>query len=354
MALYAHCKQDGSAERGAICDAIAGNLCRCTGYRPIIEAGERALRNADPERERRDDQARLSRIRGLPRDATLITAKGKKFFVPTTADELGSFLEENPGAQILAGGTDLGLLLTKAHQDLPLLAYTGRIQELHEVKDGSSHVEIGGAATFAEAFAALENLHADFGEVVRRIGAAQIRAAGTVAGNIANGSPIGDSMPMLLALGAEVILRKAKTERTVPLEQFYTGYRKSVLQKGEFIRAVRVPKLAQGARFAAYKISRRFDQDISALLAAFCEDAAGAVRIAFGGMAATPARAKNAEAAYARGVDAACAALAEDFKPLSDHRASAWYRVTVAQNLLRKFHAEKQKTGPTRVLEVTA
>ena len=353
MALYAHCKQGGSPARGAVCDAIAGNLCRCTGYRPIIEAGERALRNADQERERRDDEARLSRIRGLPRDPTLIAAKGKKFFVPTTADELASFLQDNAEAQILAGGTDLGLLLTKAHQDLPLVAYTGRIRELHEVKDASSHIEIGGAATFAEAFASLKNLHADFGEVVRRVGAAQIRAAGTVAGNIANGSPIGDSMPMLLALGAEVILQNGEKNRTVPLDQFYTGYRKSVLQKGEFIRAVRVPKLAKGARFAAYKISRRFDQDISALLAAFCEDAAGSVRFAFGGMAATPARAKNAEAAYARGIDAACASLAEDFKPLSDHRASAWYRVTVAQNLLRKFHMEKKKAGPTRVLEVT-
>ncbi len=352
MALYAHYKSAGAASREAICDAIAGNLCRCTGYRPILEAGERAPQLAQGGRERAEDAARSARLAALPSDACLIEANGKKFFVPTTADELAAFLAEHPDAVILAGGTDLGLLITKSHQDLPLVAYTGRIAELRRVTETATHVEVGGAATYADAQAALSALHPDFAELLRRLGAAQIRAAGTLAGNVANGSPIGDSMPLLLALGAEVVLQKGAQRRTVALERFYTGYRKSVLAKGEFIRAIRVPKLAAGARFAAYKLSRRFDQDISTLCAAFHVDASGKARFGFGGMAATPARAPSAEAAYAKGVEEACAALAKDFQPLDDHRGSAWYRITAAQNLLRKFHLESQGKGATRVLEV--
>lgn len=354
MALYAHYKSGGATTRSALCDAIAGNLCRCTGYHPILEAGQRAPLLAQAERERAEDAARKARLESLPVDSARIQANGKTFFVPATAAELAAFLAEHPEAVILAGGTDLGLLITKAHRDLPLVAYTGRIAELRRVSESPSHVEIGGAATYAEAYGTLASLHPDFAELLRRLGAAQVRAAGTLAGNIANGSPIGDSMPLLLALGAGLVLQKASTQRTVPLDEFYTGYRKSVLGKGEFIRSVRVPKLMRGARFAAYKLSRRFDQDISTLCAAFHIDPSGKARFGFGGMAATPARAPAAEAAYAKGVEEACAALAADFQPLDDHRGSAWYRITAAQNLLRKFHLESQAKVATRVLEVPA
>jgi xanthine dehydrogenase small subunit len=209
-------------------------------------------------------------------------------------------------------------------------------------------VEFGGAVTYAEAHAALGRIHPDIGELVRRLGGAQVRACGTLAGNIANGSPIGDSMPFLLALGAELELQAGTARRTVKLDDFYTGYRKTLLQPGEFIRAIRVPKLADGARFAAYKITKRFDQDISAVCAAFHLHGAKA-RFGFGGMAATPARALRAEAAFSQGAEEACAALAEDFKPLSDHRASSWYRLAVAQNLLRKFAAG---ASPREILEL--
>jgi xanthine dehydrogenase small subunit len=341
MALYAHYKSGAALPPT---DAIAGNLCRCTGYRPILEAGERARALADPAAEKADDEARRARLAALPRESTRVGG----FFNPLSVEELAGFLAERPQAAILAGGTDAGLWITKQHRDLDEVAYLGRVHELKQIQDSPSALEIGAAVTYAEAFEALAGIHPDIGELLRRLGAVQVRATGTLAGNIANGSPIGDSMPVLLALNASLQLQRDRQVREIPLDAFYTGYRKNVLQPGEFIRAVRVPKLRPGARFAVYKLSKRFDQDISAVCAAFHVDA-GKARFGFGGMAATPARAPRAEAAYASGVDAACAALAEDFKPLSDQRASAWYRLTAAQNLLRKFDA---RIGPRALLEL--
>ncbi len=344
MALYAHYKNGGGTP---LEDAIAGNLCRCTGYRPILEAGARACSLADPARERAEDHACRARLGALPTGSALL---GESFFVPRTVAELASFLAERPQATILAGGTDVGLWITKQHRDLNDVAYTGRVAELREIKDNSTHLEIGGAVTYAEAHSALAGIHADIGELLRRLGAVQVRATGTLAGNIANGSPIGDSMPVLLALGASVALQRGQQQRTVALDDFYTGYRKTVMQPGEFIRTIRIPKLKSGARFGVYKLSKRFDQDISAVCAAF-HVSDGNARFAFGGMAATPARAPNAEKMWSRGVEAACAALAEDFKPISDMRASSWYRLAAAQGLLRKFHAA---VGPRALFEVQA
>src|SRR5688572_26348733 len=325
MALYAHYHKPGAS----LADALAGNLCRCTGYAPILEAGRRMLEYPHT-RERK---------------AAPVFSEGvshARFSAPRTLAELDRVLR--PGAVLLAGGTDLGLLITKELRELDNVVYLGNVRELKRIDDQGDHLEIGAAVTYAEAHDALSALHPDIGELVRRLGGTQVRACGTLAGNIANGSPIGDSMPFLMALGATVLTRG----REIALDAFYTGYRKTALEPGEYIRAVRVPKLAPGARFAAYKISKRFDQDISAVCAAF-HVSEGKPRFAFGGMAATPARAPRAEAAFAQGVDAACAALAEDFQPLSDHRASGWYRMTVAQNLLRKFAAG---TRPRAILEL--
>ncbi|HEY7240726.1 MAG TPA: xanthine dehydrogenase small subunit [Burkholderiales bacterium] len=332
MALYAHCKSGAPPE---LSDAVAGNLCRCTGYRPILHAGKHARELADWQQEAAEDATRAKRIAALPQE----TMRLKGFYSPLSVAEFARDLAERPKACVLAGGTDAGLWITKQHRDLEDVAYIGRVAELRTVRDHPSHIEIGAAVTYAEAYEALERIHPDIGELLRRLGAVQVRAAGTLAGNVANGSPIGDSMPVLLALDATLVLQKGEVRREARLARFYTGYRQSLLVPGEFIRAIRVPKLAQGARFAAYKLSKRFDQDISSVCAAFHVQGSKA-RFGFGGMAAMPARARQAEAAYvARGVEAACTALVEDFSPISDQRASAWYRLRAAQALLRKFHA---------------
>ncbi|HEV8107050.1 MAG TPA: xanthine dehydrogenase small subunit [Burkholderiales bacterium] len=332
MALYAHCKSGAPPE---LSDAIAGNLCRCTGYRPILQAGKRARELADWQQEAAEDAARAKRIVALPKETTRV----KGFFSPLSVAEFARYLLEHPKASVLAGGTDAGLWITKEHRQLDDIVYIGRVAELGKIEETPRQLEIGAAVTYAEAYEALERIHPHIGELLRRLGAVQVRAVGTLAGNIANGSPIGDSMPVLLALDATLTLQKGEAAREARLARFYTGYRKSVLLPGEFVRSIRVPKLAPGARFAAYKLSKRFDQDISSVCAAFHVEGNKA-RFGFGGMAATPARARQAEAAYAaKGIEAACTALVEDFSPISDPRASAWYRLRAAQALLRKFHA---------------
>jgi len=343
MAMYAHYQR---ADGASPADAIAGNLCRCTGYRPILEACEQSRALADPKRDLAENQALLSRLGRLPGGSFRV----KNFFAPASVAELAAFLLEQPQATILAGGTDVGLWITKQHRDLDPVAYVGRVAELKFLKEEKDCVEMGAAVTYEDAYAALAGIHPDIGELVRRLGAAQVRATGTLGGNIANGSPIGDTMPVLLALGASAALQRGQQQRTVALDDFYTGYRKSVLQPGEFIRAIRIPKLKRAARFAVYKLSKRFDQDISAVCAAF-HVSGNEVRFGFGGMAATPARAARAEKMWSQGVEAACAALAEDFKPISDMRASSWYRLAAAQGLLRKFHAA---VGPRALLELQA
>jgi xanthine dehydrogenase small subunit len=334
LALYAHYKSGAPCDRAALCDALAGNLCRCTGYAPILAAGADMHRHAQPETEAAADAACAARLQALPADALQV---GERFFAPRTLAALRRWLAAHPDSCILAGGSDLGLLVTKAHQDLDRVVHVGRVPELRLLEESAEQLKIGAAVTYAEAHAALARLHPDLGELVRRIGGAQVRAVGTLGGNLANASPIGDTMPALLALDATLVLERGAQVREVALQDFYRGYRQTVLEPGEFIRSIRIPRLAAGARFAAYKLSRRFDQDISAVCAAFCVAPDGRARFGFGGMAATPARAPRAEAAWPRGVEAACAALGEDFKPISDHRASAWYRLRAAQALLRRF-----------------
>jgi xanthine dehydrogenase small subunit len=250
--------------------------------------------------------------------------------------------------------------VTKLHRRLDTVIYVGRVRELAGIGETDDAVEIGAGVTYRDATATLARAWPDMGELIRRLGSVQIRNCGTVGGNIANGSPIGDSPPLLIAAGATLVLRRGDERREMPLEDFFLAYGKQDRRPGEFVEKVVVRKPESGTHFRCYKISKRFDQDISAVCGAFRTDMDGervaSARIAFGGMAATPKRAAAAEAALTgkpfseEAVEAAVEALGTDYAPISDMRASAEYRTRVARNLLRKFFVEWRQGAPVRVL----
>ena len=361
MSLFAYFHEQDTVADESLKDALAGNLCRCTGYRPILEAGHRMFELASDDRFTAMEDMLLTQLASLNRSRMLrhSTPQGD-FLAPRSIDELTETLSSLPAGEawLLAGGTDVGLWVTKQQRQPRSIVYLGRVAEVQVITDHGDHIEIGAGVTYTDAFAAIEILHPDFAQMVRRLGSVQIRNSGTIGGNIANGSPIGDSMPALIALGATLRLRSKTGARDLALEDFYLGYRQTALAAGEFVESVTVMKPRPGSRFAVYKLSKRFDQDISAVLAAFHAtldgDRIAATRIAFGGMAAIPARARKTEAALAgrrlSDIDAAIAAVAEDFQPLSDMRASAGYRLLAAQNLLRKF-CHEAATGKAIRLE---
>ena len=362
MSLFAMFHGAASADRAGIEDALAGNLCRCTGYGPIIDAAARVRDLAARDQFDASEQATLEILRGLQRRAgSSLAGDGRQYFAPRTIRELAILLEENPAATLLAGGTDVGLWVTKQHRRLAPIIYLGDIFELKQVCEADGMIEVGAAVPYADLHDRLGRHWPDFGELIRRLGSVQVRNAGTMGGNIANGSPIGDGPPALIALGASLIMRKGAVRRELPLEAYFLDYGKQDRKPGEFVELIRIPSPDPAWQFRCYKVSKRFDQDITACLGAFnarleggkCQD----IRICFGGMAATPKRAAKAEAvlkgnSWSRAtVEQACVALSADYRPIDDMRASAAYRLRVAQNLLRKFFVET--TGPeveTRVI----
>lgn len=358
MSMFALWHDDPGASRSQIKDALAGNLCRCTGYGPIVSAMESALEQRDYNLREAETIALLKQIR--PVSQLELQGSGGVFVAPTTLEELADARARYRDATILAGGTDVGLWVTKKHRKLPALIYTGNIAALRRVEETDSAFSIGAAVTYSELPQSLTDAYPDFGEVLRRIGSRQVRNLGTVGGNIANGSPIGDTPPLLIVMGAELVLTGAGGSRRMPLEDFFLAYGKQDLRAGEFVERIVVPKPAPDQKFFAYKISKRLDQDISALCGAFnltlADGRVTAVRIAFGGMAATPKRALKTEAALtgkpwtAAAIEAGCAAMRQDFTPISDMRASAAFRETAAANLLRKVFAETRPMAPeTRI-----
>ena len=339
-------------------DAIAGNLCRCTGYGPILEAGEAVPRLAQ------DDGAVLERLSGLAGDALASGSfEGRQWFVPRSSDELVKVLAAHPQARIVAGATDVGLWVTKGLRDLDRLVFIADVADLKAIEETPEGVRLGAGVRYAEAHGALARLHPDLGELVRRIGGLQVRSSATVCGNIANGSPIGDGPPALIALGAELTLRSASGRRTMPLEAYFLDYGKQDLRPGEFVESVHVPRPGAGTVIHISKLSRRFDSDISAVLGAFAlkveAGTIAAARVAFGGMAATPRRASGCEAALVgqpfseATIVAAAEALKADFNPLSDVRGTAAYRIEAAAALLWRLWHREQGVA-TSVLDVEA
>jgi xanthine dehydrogenase small subunit len=362
FALFQDAATGGPADDEAIRDALAGNLCRCTGYRPIVDAARRISGGGTDRFAQRagDVAAQLAAI-GRGRGLSYRTAEGRSWHAPRSLDELARLAAVHPDAWIVAGATDVGLWVTKQHRRADVLIWLGEVAELRDVAERDGWLEIGSAVSYRQALPAIAARWPGFGALLGRLGSTQIRNSGTIGGNVANASPIGDTMPALIALGARVVLNAGGTTRELALEDFFLGYRRTALAAGEILERVRVP-LAGPTHFAAYKVSKRRDQDISAVAAGFALRLDGGIvieaRLAFGGMAAVPARAPDAERALvgrpwtADAARAAAAALDRDFRPLSDMRASAAYRMLVARNLLTRFLLET--TGRGESLEALA
>ncbi|MBB5191330.1 xanthine dehydrogenase small subunit [Silvimonas terrae] len=349
--------------REAVTDAISGNLCRCTGYRPILDAAKMAYELPRKVLDGAPVLAALTRLALLP--PLHYQAHGHHFFAPRRLSELLLIRAEHPDARLLAGSTDVGLWVTKQLRELGDVIYLGQIAELKRIETAENGLEIGAGVALADAFAALIQQDPQWLELARRFASVPVRNASTLGGNIVNGSPIGDSMPALMVLGARLVLWGGDYRRELPLEAFYLGYQQNALEPGEILEKICVPEPpAQGRLFRTWKVSRRYEQDISAVCGAFMlhVDRDGVIRdarIAFGGMAATPKRAPNAEMALigqrwtAQTARAAADALTEDYQPLSDLRASADYRMTVAANLLQRFWLETGTgTGLTRIGQI--
>jgi xanthine dehydrogenase small subunit len=380
MSLFGLYKRAPRPSRDAACDALSGNLCRCTGYRPILDAAMRMYDLPPPgdwrapgllpdgsARPSDGERALAQRLAALRRTRTYeYAAAGQRWIAPATAEAFAAACVAHPDATIVAGATDVGLWVTKAHRDLGTILYAGAAAELARIERDAHGLGIGAAATLEDAFAALDADFPELSEAWARFASPAIRAGGTLGGNVANGSPIGDAMPVLIALGATVELRRAGHERSLPLEEFYVGYRKTALGGGEFVRAIRVPARPRALRLRAYKVGKRHDQDISAVFACFALRVDGGriagARIGCGGVAPVPARARRTEAALAGRpfVEATFAAaadeLAQEFTPIDDMRASAAYRRTVLGNLLRRFWHETGAShgAPVRVADVKA
>ncbi|MFZ5780358.1 MAG: xanthine dehydrogenase small subunit [Pseudomonadota bacterium] len=345
MSAYAFAAGGEKADSGTIHDALAGNLCRCTGYRPIVAA--------------------MSKVAGMAIEPPLSAATPRRqsvtfdgrFHAPRSLAELMALRARHPGALLLAGGTDLGLLASRSRKPPAAVVHLAHVAELGGIAETDKEIVIGGAVSYARALPVLTAAFPALQSYMTRIGSRQIRTMGTIGGNIGTASPIGDMPPVLIALEATLVLASPRGDRMLPLEDFFLDYRKTALAPDEVIRSITIPRLWPGEAFHCDKLSKRRDQDISTVAAGYRLKMEGGrvveARIGFGGMAATPKRATAVEVALVSGgFAAAAAAIERDFAPISDWRGSAAYRRQAARNLLRRL--ELRLAAPDLALEVEA
>ena len=353
--------------RQQITDALSGNLCRCTGYTPIIDAAFKAVeKKSELKLNDHADVALLKEIQRahtptLTLDGDIIvqpvvrTKKGNEFVSPATLAEVADYLLKNPTTTLLAGSTEIGLQVNKKFSRPEHIMYLGNVAELRQVTETAHAWRMGAAVSLTQVETLIGKAYPDFAEVLRRFGSPPIRSTATLAGNIANGSPIGDSMPCLMALGASLVLRRGDKTRKVLLENFYTGMKKNVLEAGEFIEAVELPKPVSGQVFRAHKVSKRFEQDISATCAAISYTLKGGklsgVKLAYNGLAPSPCRAPKLEAVLEGKAPVAVkaadldAAITASFTARDGLRASWAYRALVARNLVIDFIEEQKEVA---------
>ncbi len=353
MSLFAMYKNYSSYKDKTIKDSISGNLCRCTGYRPIIDAAKSLNKISKSDFFKKNQKLFISLFKKLNQENIIISRKNKKYFAPKNVNELKKILKQYPNSKLLSGGTDISLIVTKERKDLDSMIYMNSIDELNYIKKNNDYIEVGATTPLIDFEIFIKKYFTDFAQILARYGSIQIRNVCTIAGNIATASPIGDTLPLLLSLDSQIIIKDKSKTKILPLNGFFIGYRKTKLKRGQFIHSIRIPLLTKNI-FKAYKISKRIDDDISSVCAAFNIELKNnkikKIKVAYGGMASIPKRAFNCEKILINTslsdniIDKAKKSLEKDFKPITDTRASKMYRMEIAKNLLEKCFLEiKQK-----------
>ncbi len=359
MSIFAMSKNKKNNNNNDIKDAISGNLCRCTGYRPIIDAAKNIKKNYSDEFYKNSKKT-INLLKKIHSKSIIIDSKNKKYFAPKTINELRTVIQKNPDSDFLSGGTDLSLKVTKDRQEIKKIINLNNIKELNFIKIKNNEIIFGSTTPLIKVEKFILKYYPDFNNILRRYGSVQIRNVGTIGGNIATASPIGDTLPLLLSLNAKIIIQTKKGNKQILLNNFFIKYRKTKLKKGEFIKSIIIP-IYKNHNFKAYKISKRFDDDISSVCASFNikikDQRIQDVAIAYGGMAEIPKRAKNCEnflknSKFSEDIfEKAKDLLKRDFNPISDMRASKQYRLEVAENLLIKFFIETKTKKLFRVYQ---